>query len=395
MNILFLAPYVPSRIRVRPFHIIKELSKRHNVTVVALGEVDGLKTHAADELRDVVSDVRVIPHSKIRGYGQSLMALPTGVPMCAAFCRSAQMSEEVASLLSFADFDIVHVEHMRAAHFVPKYSGVPVVFDSVDCLAGLFRQMAQRKKNPIGRLVMLEEAWKLKRYEPRMMRGFDRIVITSDTERDEILGLDGSLPVEVIPNGVDVGYFAPSGVQKHPGRIVFSGKMSYEPNADAAIWFAREVFPALKSRRSDAEFVVVGSNPPPEVKELANTDGISVTGYVDDIRPYLESAIVAVVPMQVAVGIQNKILEAMAMGLPVVATPIATRPFGPGFSGIIEANTVVDTTDEVLRLLDAPQAAAEVGQTGRGEVVENFSWQHSVDKLEKIYNELLERTAHD
>jgi glycosyltransferase involved in cell wall biosynthesis len=249
--------------------------------------------------------------------------------------------------------------------------------------------MAKRKKNPIGKLVMLEESWKLKRYEPKMMQKFDKIVITSDSERDEVLLLDASLPVEVIPNGVDVEYFAPSSVQKHQGRIVFSGKMSYEPNAEAVIWFATNVFPVLKSRNPSVEFLVVGSNPPQQVKELADTQGISVTGYVDDIRPYLESSVVAVVPMQIAVGIQNKILEAMALELPVVATPIATRPFGPGFSGIIEAETADETAEEVLRLLNNPQAAADIGRKGREEVLRDFSWQRSVNELEKIYEELL------
>jgi sugar transferase (PEP-CTERM/EpsH1 system associated) len=389
MNILFVIPYVPSRIRVRPFHIIKELSKRHSVTVIALGEVDGLETTAAEELRSFVHALRIIPHSKLRGYSQSLMALPTSTPMCAAFCRSTLMSNEVASQLSLNDFDLIHIEHLRGAHFIPKNLGVPVVFDSVDCLAGLFRQMAKRKKNPIGKLVMLEESWKLKRYEPKMMQKFDKIVITSDSERDEVLLLDASLPVEVIPNGVDVEYFAPSSVQKHQGRIVFSGKMSYEPNAEAVIWFATNVFPVLKSRNPSVEFLVVGSNPPQQVKELADTQGISVTGYVDDIRPYLESSVVAVVPMQIAVGIQNKILEAMALELPVVATPIATRPFGPGFSGIIEAETADETAEEVLRLLNNPQAAADIGRKGREEVLRDFSWQRSVNELEKIYEELL------
>lgn len=390
MNILFVAPYVPSRIRVRPFQIIKELSKRHNVTAVVLGEVDGRKTQMADELLNFVHSLHVIPHSKLKGYRQSLFALPTATPMCAAFCWSREMGRKVQDVLSDEKIDIVHVEHLRAAHHIGRMHNVPVVFDSVDCLTGLFSQMAKRKKNPVGKAVMLEESIKLRYYEPKMIGRFDRTIITSDSERDELLALNPSIPIDVIPNGVDTDYFAPSNVMKNSKRIVFSGKMSYAPNAQAAIWFAEKAFPVVKKNCPDAEFVIVGSNPPSKVMELANISGIKVTGFVDDIRPYLHSSAVAVVPMQVAVGIQNKILEALAVGLPVVATPITTRSFGSNFAGIVEAQTADDVASEVIKLLKNPEHSAEIGKEGRAAVIANFSWQSSVEKLERIYKEAID-----
>ena len=389
MRILFIAPYVPSRIRVRPFQLIRELSKRHNVHVLALGEVGRAKVHAAEELPGMVDDLIVTPHSKLRGFAQSLLALPTRSPMCTAFCWSPAMKQTVRDAVQGASFDVVHIEHLRAAHFGAACGNLPIVFDSVDCLTGLFGQMAHSKRNPIGKLVMREETWKLRRYEPRTLARFDRVVITSDTERDELMAMDPRLRVDVLPNGVDADYFAPQSAATNPHRIVFSGKMGYHPNAQAALWFAENVFVHLRRAYPDAEFVIVGSDPPAEVRKLGERPGVTVTGYVEDIRPHLGGSSVAVVPMQVAVGIQNKVLEAMAMGLPLVATPIATRALPRGCPGVVEATSAEEVVREVSRLLDDPALARHMGRDGREEVVRNFSWQASVDRLELIYEEAI------
>lgn len=224
MKVLFIAPYVPNRIRVRPFSIIRELGKRHEVHVVALAEGEGTGVCGIDEVTSATASFNVVPHSRLRGFAQSLVSLPTNYPMCTAFCWSGPMGRIVRDMLERQEFDVVHVEHLRAAHFAPRSCQIPVVFDSVDCLAGLFRQMAGSKRNPVGKLVMIEEAWKLRRYEPRMLRRFDRIIITSESEREELVRLDETLRIDVIPNGVDTDYFAPQGVQKFPNRIIFSGK---------------------------------------------------------------------------------------------------------------------------------------------------------------------------
>lgn len=391
MNILFIAPYLPSRIRVRPYAFICELAKRHNVDVIALDEASEKNVQGVKDLLDVARSVVVIPHTSKKGLFQSLCALPTPTPMCAAYCRSGSMKRAIAEALKASKYDIIHIEHMRAAHFAPVGSGYLVLFDAVDCLTSLFKQMAASKRNPVGKMVMLEEAWKLKSYEPRIARQFDRVIVTSQSEQAELTSLAPSLDVGVVPNGVDVDYFAPSGKPKQSARIVFSGKMSYAPNAQAALWFANNIFPAIQRQHPDAEFVIVGSNPPDEVKRLSSQANIQVTGYVDDIRPYLHAASIAVTPMQMGAGIQNKLLEAMAAGLPVVASSLATRALEPGCPGVICADSIEEVTRAVLTLLDNLQLAADMGQAGRIEVSEKFSWQSSVDKLEAIYQTILDQ----
>lgn len=389
MNILFIAPYVPSRIRVRPFHIIRELAKQHNIYVVALSEPGGNRFQGVEELERAVQHFCIVPHSKLRGYCQSLMALPSPQPMCTSYCCSPAAEQTITRIMADVKFDMIHIEHLRAAHFSPLSCNTPVLFDSVDCLTGLFQQMAQSKKNPVSKLIMLEEALCLRRYEPKMLKKFDHIIITSEAERKEIIRLDNSLNISTVPNGVDTEYFAPQGSIKHPRRFIFNGKMSYSPNAQAAMWFAENVFPEIRSKLPDAEFSIVGSDPPAQVEKLSSVDGITVTGYVDDIRPYLDSASVAVAPMQVAVGIQNKVLEAISMGLPVITSRIASRAFKQDCPGIIEADTTDDVIREALKLAQRPELAAEIGCKGREEVTQNFSWKSSVDKLEHLYEELI------
>lgn len=393
MNILFIAPYVPSRIRVRPFQFIKELAKRHRIYVVALADGGAKQTEGAEELAELVADFSVVPHSKFRGYLQSLLAVPTVVPMCAAFCWSRAMCAEIAKACSELKFDVVHLEHLRAAHFARCCSDIPVVFDSVDCLTDLFSQMVEMKKNPIAKLIMLEEAGKLRGYEPRMLQRFKRVIVTSDSERESLLRLGAPSNTEVVPNGVDTDYFAPTNVPKIERRIVFSGKMSYAPNAQAAIWFAEKVLPIIRKTWPDTQFLIVGSKPPASVGKLADVPGITVTGHVNDIRPYLASSFLAVAPMQTAVGIQNKVLEALAMALPVVASPLATRAIGVDVPGLVEAKTPQDFVDAVSSLFNDPSAAVEMGKAGRDTVARKFSWASSVSKLERIYAEVIEEKA--
>ena len=389
MNVLVIAPYIPSRIRVRPFHLIGGLARRHDVHVIALRDADESRLPGLEEIAGYVREIRIVPHSKLRGMLQSLMALGTRTPMCAAYCRSRRMQAVIEEVISARRFDIVHLEHLRAAHFAPLGQGIPVVFDSVDCLTGLFAQLVRSQGALGGRLVAAEEAWKLRRYEPRTLRRFDRVLVTSDSDREELLRLEPALDVDVVPNGVDIDHFAPQGAQRKPARLVFSGKMSYAPNVEAVLWFAENVLPPLARKFRDLEFIIVGSNPPPSVAALARIPGVSVTGYVEDMRPHLDSAAIAVAPMQTAVGIQNKILEAMAMALPVVATSAAAGTFGRDCPGILEANSSGEMERIISGLIESPAEAVETGRRGRAEVASRFSWAHSVELLESAYEKAL------
>ncbi len=387
MNILFIAPYIPSRIRVRPFHFINELSKKHNVIVVALGDENSEEAAAARDLN--CSEMHIVSLSKTRAAFQCLVALPTPAPLCAAYCYSSAARKTIAQIVEKHDIDIVHIEHIRAAHFARDLRNYNLVFDAVDCLTGLFSKLAKTGSNPISRALMSEEAWKLKTYEPQVMRMFDRAIITSEREKKEVNALAADIHIDVVPNGVDTQYFVPAEAESDGKRIVFSGKMGYRPNADAAFFFATEVFPLVQNEHPDAEFIIAGSGPDEKIRGLGKTNGITVTGFVEDLRPYLQSARVAVTPMQVAVGIQNKALEAMSCGTPVVASSAVGAAFTGEPAGLVSADGAEDTAQAVSKLLHNPKEATELGKKAREYVLANYSWGASVEMLESIYEEVI------
>lgn len=392
MRILFVAPYIPSRIRVRPFQFIKGLAARHEVRVLALGGSDSEHTDGIDDIRKCTASFDIVGHGKLTGYAQSLVALPTMHPMCTAFCWSSAMKSAVRNAISKDKYDVIHIEHLRAAHFAPFDEKIPVVFDSVDCLTGLFGQMAKKRKNPLAKMLMYEESIKLKRYEPAVIDRFDGIIITSESESQALKQLGVKSNITVVPNGVDADFFSIEPDLDKRKKIVFSGKMSYSPNSQAAKWFADNVFPKLSSYSPGVEYAIIGSGPPQDLLALQSHPGISVTGYVEDIREPVRDAMIAVAPMQIAVGIQNKVLEAMAMGLPVIVSSAAARAFGTNCPGLITA----DTADEVIaaskKLLDNPREAQAIGNAGRKVVSERFSWDRSVHELEIVYNDVIAHT---
>ena len=390
LRILFVAPYVPSPIRVRPYQFVRHLARAgHAVTVVALS--DGLPSEQAlSELREVCAAVHVVPHARWRAAAQCLLALPTPTPLWAAYCRSAPMARLLQELAVSGNFDVAHVEHLRAAHFAPALRGLPAVFDAVDCITALRRQMLDQPGGAAKKLVSGEEWVKLRRYEPKAYRPYARVVVTSRHDADELIKLDARMPVRVVPNGVDLEYFRPNGLAPEPDSLVFSGKMSYHANEDAASFLATEVLPRLRKHRPAATLTIAGSGPSPALRALADRDaGIAVTGYVDDLRPYLQQALVAVCPMRIGVGIQNKALEAMAMARPVVCSPLVSR----ALSGAVRDGTVhvAATADEFAlycaQLLSRPDQARRAGVAARRYVEEYHRWSCAAEALVELYEE--------
>ncbi len=403
MRILFVAPYVPSLIRVRPFQWIKSLTELgHTVTVVALG-TDGAERdeEARAALRGICEAVHVVPHSKRRAALQCAAALPTPTPLWAAYCHSPALARVLRGLLHTQAFDVAHFEHLRAAHFARVLKGrLPLVFDAVDCLTDLQQQMRRAPGRSLpARLVSWEEECKLRRYEPRIAALFHSTLITSRHDADALQALAQaarlSPRISVVPNGVDLDYFQfPQDSVRTPGSVVFSGKMSYAANHDAALYFARQIWPRVREACPDATLTLAGSGPRADLLALgaAPALGIHVTGHVPDLRPFLARASVAVCPLRIGVGIQNKALEAMAMGLPVVATPLAARALPPDAPGRVlrTAQTPPEFAQAVIDLLGRPDDARQMGLTARRYVETHHNWRLLAERVTAVYQEAIE-----
>ncbi|HUV03883.1 MAG TPA: glycosyltransferase [Armatimonadota bacterium] len=402
MRILFVTPYVPSLIRVRPFNFIRQLSRRHEVSLICLAQDDSADADAIEQLRCCCEKVYALPLAKGRSLIRCFRRLLSRAPLQAVYSDLPGGRALVSQAAESGSFDLVHVEHVRGAHLAEDVSHLPRVYDSVDCITRLLKQRLADGCSAFQRALGYEELLKMRSYEPRVAAAFDSIVITSEHDRRALAYLIrrfaawpnpsgaagvGTSPIAVIRNGVDSEYFRPIDVQAQPATIVFSGKMGYFANASAALHFYGQVFPRIRRERPDARFRIVGSDPPDAVRRLARDPAVEVTGYVPDMRPHLASAGVVVCPLTVGVGVQNKVLEAMAMAKPVVATSIACKGIRDVVDGLhlIRVDSSERMADAVLGVMDSEEYGYKLGERARRFVVANYSWETAVERLEEVY----------
>lgn len=401
LSILFVVPYLPSLIRVRPFNLIRTLAERGlSITLLALrppgDDIGGLPS-----LRDWCKSIRVLPLGRGRVLGNLLSAFPRKVPLQAAYSRSPQLESTLISLVQENRFDLIHLEHLRGAELVPTGSDglPPVVFDSVDSIALLFQRAARGAASWRSRAMARVDLGRTRDYEAKYATRFARVLVTSPEDRDTILGLsaerhsDDSVAerrLVVVPNGVDLDYFRPLGVSRESDTVVFSGKLSYHANTAAALDLVHEIMPIVWSARPETRVWIVGKDPPPEVRDLATDMRVTVTGTVPDVRPFVGRAALAVTPLRYGVGIQNKVLEAMALATPVVSTPGTCRAMqaNPG-EHLLIGESAVELAGHVLTALDDEVLRSRLGAAGRRYVEQYHDWGTVAARLERVYREAI------
>ena len=399
MRIAYIVPYVPNLIRTRPYNLITKLaSARHSVVVFTLGSGDQ-DLADVDALRAKGVEVRYQTISAWRSLMNSALALPGRQPLQTVYSWHPAMAKMLADAVREDDprngFDIVHVEHLRGSRYgrflKSQFPDFPVVWDSVDSISHLFRQASSHSRSLFGKVITRLELPRTERAEGELTCIFDHVLITSETDKNALLKLvpAGKIPapVSVLPNGVDLDYFQPNpSVEREPDTIVFSGKISYHDNVSMVKYLAAEVMPRVWERRSRVRLTVVGKDPPADIRALGANPLIQITGTVADIRPYLWKSMVAVVPLIYGAGIQNKILEAMATGTPVVTTSNALSSLAakPG-SEVLIGDTPDDFSSRVLDLLSDPNSGRSMGVNGLRYVQKNHHWGTIVSRLAGIY----------
>lgn len=434
VRVLFVVPYPPSLIRVRPYNLIRQLSARgHQVTVATLWTTQQ-EREEAQALKRHCSEVVSVRLPRQRSAWNCLAALLTQTPLQAVYCWSPVLSDHIARLAPHVD--VVHVEHLRGVRYglqavrrlaVRQQAAaaggqrVPVVWDSVDCISYLFQQAVKNSRSRKARLLTRLEAERTRRYEAWLIRQFDRVLVTSQADsqamhdlaaglRVPMAGGARSIPVSVLPNGVDLDYFTPSNEPRDAATLVFTGKMSYHANVTAALYLVHEIMPHVWARRPDVRVCLVGKDPPREIRALAQTDQngmgadercspwrgrVIITGTVPDIRPYLRRATLAVAPVPYGAGIQNKVLEAMACGTAVVASPQAASALAicPN-RDLVVAEGARPFAHALLALLDDRERRQQLERDGRSYVEAHHHWQTVAADLEAIYQSTQESAAH-
>ncbi|HZO75485.1 MAG TPA: glycosyltransferase [Ktedonobacteraceae bacterium] len=392
MRVLFVTPYVPSRIRVRPFHFIQSLAPSHEISLVSL-VCDRYEEELAGQVAQYCASIELVRLPKWQAYANCLRALPSSLPLRVAYYQSPALIERVLWVIRKRKIEVVHgelIKVMPALHTVLARERVPVLYDSVDCISSYLEQQWRSSGNPLHKAFVYTELRKMRRYEQRSLRVLDQVVITSPYDRERLiaLGEDGE-HIQVVPNGVDTTYFAPLPVSQERDSLVFCAKMDYYPNAQAMLNFCREVLPLIWKARPGVRLTIVGNRPPQAVRELRADPRIAVTGFVPDIRPYLSRASVALAPLLVAAGIQNKVLEALAMGTPVVATPGSCRSLQVQHQRhLLIAEGAQAYANAILRLLEDPALARQLAAEGRQYVEQHYSWQAATTLLGELYQRM-------
>ncbi len=410
MRILYLVPYAPTRIRTRPYNLIRQLARRgHQITLATLtsnqAERDALEQMAGEGIH-----ILAAPFSKGRALSSCLQAIARPLPFQAVYSWNPALAARVADAVAQANppFDIVHVEHLRGAqygiHLKQTVGGfrTPIVWDSVDCITTLFTLAAQRSASPFGRMASRIELRRTPRYEGWLVRQFDRTCVTTEQDKRALLELsDGGQTAPrspgqadericVLKNGVDLDYFRPLDQERDKQTIVLSGKMSYHANVTAARYLVNEIMPHVWRELPETRVELVGADPPRQVMELAAQDGgrIEVTGEVPDIRLYLARATVATAPIVYGVGIQNKVLEAMALATPVVASPqaVSALTVRDGAEVLVGGNAE-EFARQTIRLLTSRALRHSLGENGRAYVEQQHDWARTAEQLDNIYLE--------
>lgn len=403
MRIAYIAPYVPNLIRTRPYNLINQLaSLGHEVTVFTLGTSKGDQIDA-QSLKGHCREVYYYTQPVWRSLLNSAVALPSRKPLQSVYSWQPGMAREIAQRTSRNEFDIVHVEHLRGSRFglflKSIWPNMPVVWDSVDCISHLFQQAAKQSRSFFGRFMTGFELSRTRRAEGNLVCRFDHVLVTAPSDRNALLSLipPGKIPsqISVLPNGVDLEYFYPNPeFQREPETIVFSGKMSYHANVSMAKYLVEEIMPRIWKFRPAARLYIVGKDPSSEVKEMMQNPLIRVTGTVDDIRPFLWRATVSVVPLLYGAGIQNKILEAMATGTPVVTTcrALSALQAKPG-KELFASNDPDGFAQAVLHLIANRDLQQKTGEAGVRYIRTFHRWSSTASQLVNIYQQIYDRNS--
>jgi glycosyltransferase involved in cell wall biosynthesis len=388
---------------VRGYGFLTQLQRDHEVTVVtqctSLGEVADV-----EKLRDQGYEVVVVQESKRAALLRSGLALASPLPIQVAYARSARFTETVQQLYEQRAFDVIHVEHLRGiASMNPLVQTYPLVWDAVDCISLLFKQAISAGPSMHMRAIARLEHKRTQHYEARMLRELQCVVVTSERDRQAMIELHGSLKddgtssdneletgIHVIPNGVDLEYFHLMSEERQRFNLVFSGKMSYHANVSTALYLYQHIMPLIWQQQPEISLTIVGSKPPKAIQQLAADPRVEVTGYVDDIRPYVGRAEVMLSPMVYSVGIQNKVLEAMALGTPVVVAPQAAAALQahPGHD-LLVADSPQAFAEATLRLLNDAELRMSLRKQGRVYVEQHHNWYSVTNKLVNSYQQAI------
>ncbi len=394
MNILFVGrefPFPPdSGVKQRAWYVLERLARQHDVHLLCYGcEEDRQKKEAGAVLRSV--DV-VPPSAKKSGvglYGAMLVGLFSPLPFSVQSRVSSELREKIDALLSAQPIDLIVCDSLyQAVQF--EESGRKVILNEHNIESVIIKRYQRVETNPLRKIYAAYEGWRMERFENRIWRRYQNVWVCSPVDRDEVLRRVPQGRVDVIPNGVRIPILGNGRRGLVPKSLVYTGLIGWHPNEDAVLFFIQEIYPLIKQRVPDVKFWVVGKGPTERVKRLAAQDGsITVTGFVDDVRGYIEEAEVFVVPLRIGSGTRLKILEAMAMKKAVVSTSVGCEGLAvTDQDNIFIADDAPAFARRVVELLNDAETRNRLEENGRALVEREYSWDVIGEKIAAVVREL-------
>jgi sugar transferase (PEP-CTERM/EpsH1 system associated) len=393
MNILYLChrfPFPPKRGgKIRPFNMIRHFtSSGHRVTVCSLArsaeeaaEGRGIAPYCADfdlaEVSEPLQFARMVAH------------LPLTSPSSMGYFYSRDLRDRVRDRLNRQSWDLIFVHCSSVAQYVEHVRDIPKILDFGDMDSQKWLEYAKHKPFPLSVGYRLEGE-KVKMAEEHLARRFDLCTATTRAEWQTLESYATGAATDWFANGVDSEYFSPDDEPYDADTISFVGRMDYYPNQECMNRFCDSVWPVLRARRPKLKLLIVGADPSRQVRRLGEQAGITVTGSVDDVRPFVRGSAAMVAPLAIARGTQNKILEAMAMGVPVITSRIAAGGVdAQAGEHLSVADSPGELVEAILGLLESRDERRRLAFAGRERVLSHHSWAHSMRRLDGIVERCL------
>ena len=392
MKILYVChrfPFPPRRGgKIRPFNMINHLNQKHQVIVASLVRSKA-EAEAGKGLRNYCERYLMGQVNETWQTLRMIARLPTAMPSSIGYFYSASLHRDIQRTLATERFDLIFVHCSSVAQYVENISGIPKILDFGDMDSQKWLIYSKIRHFPLN-IGYWIEGIKLEQVEKRLASKFDCCTCTTKEELNTLNNYAIDVMTDWFPNGVDHEYFAPTDSTYEPTTLCFVGRMDYYPNQECMFSFCTHVLPLIRKQQPNVKLLIVGADPSPAVKNLGKLPGVTVTGSVPDVRPYVQCAAVMVAPLNIARGTQNKILEAMAMGVPVVSSSLAAQGVDaePG-EHFLTADTPEEYADAILQLMGNPHERKRFAEAGRSRMLSHHDWPSSMKRLDQILERCL------
>jgi polysaccharide biosynthesis protein PslH len=383
-------PFPPnSGKRIRTYNLLAPLAARHEIVFVCRYHEGAENDRHGFERCGIKPIVVPDPIPKKSGpnfYASLARNIVSKYPYVVASHYSRILRQKVSELLDNGHFDLIHCEWTPYLVNVPRCN-IPLVVDAHNVESTIWRRYFLNEKNPVRKMYIYLQSKKMERFEGTFLASASRVIAVSENDRAEVIRWQGKC--SVIENGVDIDYFCPNGSAAVPHSLVFCGGLDWRPNVDAVIYFLDEIWPIVSKNYPRCTLTLVGRNPVPnQLEYVLRAKGVRLTGTVADVRPYIRNSSVVIVPLRIGSGSRLKILEAFAMGKPVVSTSVGAEGLRVrDEQEILLADTPDKFAERVSRLFEDNRLGDRLGREGRRLVEKEYQWKMLSEKLESLWQE--------